>query len=322
MDEEGETKITKNGELQGDRKFRVRTFKVTGRGDRLYMLSTEPARCVGFRDSYLLFQKHKRLHKIILSAEEKFDLIEREVIPHSYKGRIIGLVTARSIFMEFGAKIIVGGRNIIDDYYVKEQRANGVKEGELADPSDKYSGSKDEYNTNQFVAWHGASSLYIHGIPAGAAQGSGVAPADLMIMDSSSVESKSVRALRGSEAPINEENWMLIHAQVTRETDSFFLSERSKNMRGSKDNYTNITFVPQITQPSQVKYLREQSDDEDEPESRTIESKLSYKTVIHSDNLFKTTGLKDVDLSIFGDCVGEEVKQAILRQQKLEKTNF
>jgi len=32
----------------------------------LYMLSTEPARCIGFRDSYLFFQKHKLLYKIII----------------------------------------------------------------------------------------------------------------------------------------------------------------------------------------------------------------------------------------------------------------
>ena len=76
-DPEGETKVDKMGNLQGGREYRCRTFTVQGRGDRLYMLSTEPARCVGFRDSYLFFTKHRRLYKIIIDDEEKRALSER-----------------------------------------------------------------------------------------------------------------------------------------------------------------------------------------------------------------------------------------------------
>ncbi|KAH3681730.1 hypothetical protein WICPIJ_007332 [Wickerhamomyces pijperi] len=316
LDDEGETKVNKDGELLGGRQYKVRTFKMENRGSKLYMLSTEPARCVGFRDSYLLFQKHRRLHKIILTVEEKLDIIEKGIIPHSYKGRTIGLVAARSIFMEFGAKVVVGGKYITDDYYVKEQRESGVKEGELADPSDATNGSKDAFNTNQYVSWQGASSLYTHGNSAGAAQVSGAPVPDVMLLDSTSVESKSIRALRGLESAINEENWMYVHAQVTRDTDSYFLGDRNNNNRGVKDSYTGITFVNQNTQPTKVKYLKEQT-------APAIDGgALSYKTVIHSNNLYKSTGLKDVHASIFEDCVSEDVKEAILRQQSLEKSSF
>lgn len=163
-DAEGETKVDKNGHLQGGREYRCRTFTVAGRGDRLYMLSTEPARCVGFRDSYLFFTKHKRLYKIIVDDDEKRDMIDRDIIPHSYKGRAIGIVTARSVFREFGALIIVGGRKIIDDYEVAKARAEGVVEGEIADPNDKFVEGED-YNKNQYVAWHGASAVYHSGAP-------------------------------------------------------------------------------------------------------------------------------------------------------------
>jgi chromatin structure-remodeling complex protein RSC7 len=158
-DPEGETKVDKMGRLQGGRDYRCRTFTVAGRGDRLYMLSTEPARCVGFRDSYLFFTKHKRLYKIIIDDEEKRDMIERDIIPHSYKGRTIGIVTARSVFREFGALIIVGGRRIIDDYDLAKAREEGAVEGEIADPSDVFDLDKP-YNKNQYVAWHGASAVY------------------------------------------------------------------------------------------------------------------------------------------------------------------
>lgn len=190
-DPEGETKVDKLGYLQGDREYRCRTFTVKGRGERLYMLSTEPARCVGFRDSYLFFTKHRRLFKCIVDDEEKRDLIERELIPHSYKGRSIGIVTARSVFREFGAKIVVGGRHIIDDYDIARVREAGFQEGQLADPDDPYDPSQP-YNKNQYVAWHGASQVYHNNVPA--------AP-------------ERVAELKKRRVAVNDTNWMLEHAR-------------------------------------------------------------------------------------------------------------
>lgn len=196
-DPEGETKVDKLGRLHGGREYRCRTFTVLGRGERLYMLSTEPARCVGFRDSYLFFAKHKRLYKIIIDDEEKRDMIEREIIPHSYKGRAIGIVTARSVFREFGAQIVVGGRRIIDDYEVAKLRAEGAVEGELADPNDHFKPG-EEYNKNQYVAWHGASSVYHSGAPTVPLQSGKV------------IDSKKRRVI------VTDVNWQLEHAREAR----------------------------------------------------------------------------------------------------------
>jgi chromatin structure-remodeling complex protein RSC7 len=195
-DAEGEKKVDKLGNLLDGREYRCRTFTVVGRGDRLYMLSTEPARCVGFRDSYLFFTKHKKLYKIIVNDEEKRDMIEREIIPHSYKGRSIGIVTARSVFREFGALIIVGGRRIVDDYEVAKAREEGVVEGELADPTDAYDADKP-YNKNQYVAWHGASAVYHSGGP--------------------SVPQQNVKVdTKKRRVAVNDVNWQLEHAREAR----------------------------------------------------------------------------------------------------------
>lgn len=196
-DPEGEEKVDKLGNLQGGRDYRVRVFKITGRGDRLYMLSTEPARCCGFRDSYLFFTKHMQLYKIIIDDSEKRDLIDRDIIPHSYKGRAIGVVTARSVFREFGARIIIGGKKIIDDYYVTAARERGDVEGEIAEPNDKLPPPGEPYNKNQYVAWHGASSVYHTGVP-------------------------SVPTANGKPAPgkkkvnITSANWQFEHARSAR----------------------------------------------------------------------------------------------------------
>lgn len=199
-DPEGETKVDKLGNLMGGRDYRCRIFTVHGRGDRMYMLSTEPARCVGFRDSYLFFTKHLKLHKIIVDDEEKRDMIEREIIPHSYKGRAIGIVTARSVFREFGARIIIGGRRIIDDYDVARARAEGAVEGEIADPTDRFV-EGEPYNKNQYVAWHGASAVYHQGAPA--------------------VQTPTGKPeVKKRRVNVNDTNWMLEHA---REARSVFL---------------------------------------------------------------------------------------------------
>ena len=197
-DPEGETKVDKNGHLLGGRDYRCRTFTLLGKGDKLYMLSTEPARCIGFRDSYLFFQKHRFLFKLIIDDNLKRDMIDRDLIPHSYKGRSIGVVTARSVFREFGARIIIGGKRITDDYQVEVARTEGAVEGELADPQDQLPKPGEPYNKNQYVAWHGASSVYHTGVPS-------------VPMPSGKVVDPKKR-----KVVVTDVNWMLEHALEAR----------------------------------------------------------------------------------------------------------
>lgn len=138
-DPKGCEKIDDNGFLQGERRFRIKTFTLLGKGERQYMVSTEPARLVGFRDSYLLFKTHLSLFKKVCTHDEKMDLINRHLIPTSYKGRSVNLVTARSIFREFGARMIVGGKKVIDDFWEEKARERGDVEGEYADPEEAIS---------------------------------------------------------------------------------------------------------------------------------------------------------------------------------------
>ncbi|KAJ8130560.1 hypothetical protein O1611_g3071 [Lasiodiplodia mahajangana] len=232
-DPEGETKVSKMGHLQGGREYRCRTFTIAGRGERLYMLSTEPARCVGFRDSYLFFTKHKRLYKIIVDDEEKRDMIDREIIPHSYKGRAIGVVTARSVFREFGALIVVGGKRVIDDYEVAKARAEGVVEGEIADPNDRYVVG-EQYNKNQYVAWHGASAVYHSGAPSQPAQ-------------SGKVDIKKRRV------NITDMNWQLEHAREASRFNAELAAVRRQNIAGVYDVHTNTMQYPAIMQPTHAR---------------------------------------------------------------------
>lgn len=132
IDEAGERKVMPNGELTGSREYRCRTFLVPNRGDKLFMLATECARVLGYRDSYLLFNKNRSLYKIIANQVEKDDLVSKEVLPFSYRSRQIAIVTARSMFRQFGSRVIVDGRRVRDDYWETKARKQGFTE---ADPA-------------------------------------------------------------------------------------------------------------------------------------------------------------------------------------------
>lgn len=134
-DPQGETKINELGELQGGRKFRVKTFKVPGKGDRLYCISTDVARMVGYRDSYFLFQKHINLYRFTVEESAKFKLINDGYLPVSFKTRHAYLITARSAFKEFGARLIVDGKQVDDDYYEQEAIDKGAIKGALINPT-------------------------------------------------------------------------------------------------------------------------------------------------------------------------------------------
>ncbi|AET41227.1 Npl6p Ecym_7401 [Eremothecium cymbalariae DBVPG len=231
-DSEGEEKITKDGDLLGGRQFLVRTFTLTGRGQTKYMLSTEPARAVGFRDSYLFFQYHPNLYKLVISQEDRNDLIDRGVIPYSYRSRAIALVTARSVYKEFGAKIVVDGKNITDDYYAAKLRTEGrVVEGTYArEPLAKVPGrSVDGLDFSM----------------------SNVNPARIAV---EFFDKKNHNIAPGSN--ISATNWLYQHAAACSRFNSDLFYDRERVLLienlGLRDSYTNTLHLPQSTQSTKV----------------------------------------------------------------------
>lgn len=294
-DPAGEVKVNKLGELQGGREYRVRTFTVLGRGRRLYMLSTEPARCMGFRDSYLLFQKHRRLHKVIADEGEKFDLIERDIIPHSYKGRSIGIVTARSVFREFGAKIVLGGKKIVDDYYVQEAVDAGSVEGEIADPDDPFNQGR-EHSKDHYVAWLGGA-----GGPGAAA----VPVVPVMPPPITHAPPKRRKVVGAQLAP----NWMYDHALAASRFNSSLLEERREaDPKGfTVEPLTGVRFVPQLTQPSVSEWFKVGRG------KKTIVTEEMQFSPVTRTGLQVSFDLNDIDID-------ENIKEAILDQLEVEGT--
>ncbi|CAH6723203.1 chromatin structure-remodeling complex subunit RSC7 [[Candida] jaroonii] len=281
-DPKASEKIDEFGNLKGDRKFRNKIFTVLGQGDRKYMVSTEPARLVGFRDSYLLFKTHQNLFKKVCTNEEKMDLIDRHIIPTSYKGRSVNLVTARSIYREFGAKILINGKKVIDDFWEQKARDNGDVEGEYADPNELYS-----YNITR--------------------NGNGDLPANA----NSQPTAISGAALFSYET---DPTWQYQIALQTREFNNKLFQDRGITFGGVKDVYTGLNFLPLGTQPTKRKVYKIEGRDED---NKSIHLDTRFQ---NGDIRKKYTGLSTLSKDFVNNIQDEEIKKEVMDQINYEET--
>ncbi|KAF2131613.1 hypothetical protein P153DRAFT_421615 [Dothidotthia symphoricarpi CBS 119687] len=160
IDDAGERKVTQQGHPLDAREYRCRTFFVPNRGDKLFMLATECARVLGYRDSYLLFNKNRSLYKIIATQAEKDDLIHQEILPYSYRSRQIAIVTARSMFRQFGSRLVVNGRRVRDDYWESKARKQGFTEEDAA--GEKRPGAAKAREAAAAEANHASAMAFAH----------------------------------------------------------------------------------------------------------------------------------------------------------------
>ncbi|KAF8556594.1 hypothetical protein OG21DRAFT_1408764 [Imleria badia] len=142
-DERGDQKIDIDGNLLDGRRFKCSTFILPDRHPtRQYMLAIDAARSSGFRDSLYYFRRNSLALKLSASQKEKEALIQAGKLGAHLKTRSVTLVTARSAYKLHGAKMIIDGRWVTDDYYEDRVLADittkglssGDYVGELPDP--------------------------------------------------------------------------------------------------------------------------------------------------------------------------------------------
>ncbi|GJJ75907.1 chromatin structure-remodeling complex protein RSC7 [Entomortierella parvispora] len=221
VDESGEAKITKEGELLGGREYKCRTFKLPDRDDTIYMLSMDPARVLGFRDSYIFFLKNPRLSRIITTLDERQWMIDNGILMSNLKTKGIAVVTARSVFKLFGSKIIKNGRARLDDYF--ESPASM----EEADDSDAASRTGDDNARGGSTGGHTEE-----GTPA-----------------ASSSKRKHTLFQEESTRQITDLNWQYESAMAVRNLNSQLKNLRKEHSK-FLDPHTNIEQVPLMLQPT------------------------------------------------------------------------
>ncbi|ORE08739.1 hypothetical protein BCV72DRAFT_334199 [Rhizopus microsporus var. microsporus] len=148
-DEVGETKIDKNGKLLGGREYKVPTFKLPEYGDQELMLAMDPSKLLGYRDSYLFFQRNPTLKRVRISEEEKNMLVKMGLLVAWFKGREVAVVTARSVFKRFGSKVVKNGKRVVDDYFENRQEMEEDNQQPLDEVNEMNTIGHHEYHFNE-----------------------------------------------------------------------------------------------------------------------------------------------------------------------------
>lgn len=144
--EKGETKVTKNGHLLGGRSYIFSTFTLPGRGKKLYVLAAEAARTLGVRDAFILCARLKQLCRHSANEEDRKFLESSGILPSKIRNRTIGLVSAKSLFMNLGARVVLSGKRIVDDYWEDEAVEQGFTEESQVFPVDKNYGPRASHH--------------------------------------------------------------------------------------------------------------------------------------------------------------------------------
>ncbi|KAL1745944.1 chromatin remodelling complex Rsc7/Swp82 subunit-domain-containing protein [Schizophyllum fasciatum] len=244
-DPAGETKIDRNGVLLGGRQFKANTFVIPSRHpSRMYMLAIDAARTSGFRDSLTYFRRNALAHKLTATQAEKDYLIGAGKLGAHLKTRSVTLVTARSAYKLHGARTVVGGRWVVDDYYearaTAEAAAKGLAPGDpVADPSAPAhaGGAHHTDDTSAGQGGGGGGGIYKTGGPTTLFGGPGLGPF-------SDGPLNAVRKSLLTRDGVTEENWMALAAARTRAMDDEWRRRREENVRA-------------VVPPESVDFLRE-----------------------------------------------------------------
>ncbi|KAI9027184.1 chromatin remodelling complex Rsc7/Swp82 subunit-domain-containing protein [Phycomyces nitens] len=221
IDEIGETKVDSNGHLLGGRQYKVTTFTLPERDNMLFMFSKDPAALLNFRDSFVFLKKNPKLVKVHVTDAEKNHLVERDLLRSTFRTREVSVVTARSVFKQFGHRVVKKGRKGRDDYYYT---------GEVED-NDMFGDDKDSEDDGKEV------------------------PADkswapFALTGRNNITNKGIARLAG---PVTEVNWMH-HVAVSIRDFNAHLCEYRRENPAFYDIHTNVYQIPLAKQPRKRLY--------------------------------------------------------------------
>lgn len=107
------------------------------------MFSKDPAALLGFRDSFVFLKKNVKLVKVHIDTVEKGHLVDLNLLRSTFRTREISVVTARSVFKQFGHRVVKKGKRGRDDYYyteeVDEEEDASEEEHNIKDSTEKTS---------------------------------------------------------------------------------------------------------------------------------------------------------------------------------------
>ncbi|CAO3665980.1 unnamed protein product [Rhizopus stolonifer] len=131
IDETGEEKVDEYGRLLGGREYKVPVFSLPTRGKTLFMFSKDPAVTLGYRDSFVFVKRNASLVKVQMDNAERGYLVDSNQLRPSFRTRELNAVTARSVYKQFGHRIVRNGLKGRDDYYFTEDQADAKRANQM-----------------------------------------------------------------------------------------------------------------------------------------------------------------------------------------------
>ncbi|SCV02295.1 LAMI_0G17634g1_1 [Lachancea mirantina] len=124
-DSQGETKLNQNGSPIGSRNFLFTSFSFPKGPSTMYALVRDVMAALGISSGVEnFFEQNSSLYPNKLSADQEEFLRAHKVLDHVAPDERY-FVTTRSVFMLFGAQVIVAGTRVVDDYWELSAREQG-----------------------------------------------------------------------------------------------------------------------------------------------------------------------------------------------------
>lgn len=180
------------------------------------MFSKDPAALLGFRDSFVFLKKNAKLIKVHIDNVEKGYLVDANLLRSTFRTREISVVTARSVYKQFGHRIIRKGRKGRDDYYYTEEE----------DEDDQI--SEEETPMKEILEKPIPASSFVPVPEVG--------------------RNNLAHKLTAQDTMVNELNWMHSAAVSARQFNTSLFSYR----RANPTNYDLLTNVYQIPESRQT----------------------------------------------------------------------
>ncbi|KIW09128.1 hypothetical protein, variant 1 [Verruconis gallopava] len=141
-----EIRVNSDGALLGGWKFRVPVFPILSRNHEdadcsnltvddlrytreLYAVAYRCAKVLGYKNTFEFLRKYPALYRIVATAEEKEDLIDRGILRPFHRLRRVHLVTAKSVFRIFGHRIVRHGNPAEGGYWKPPDRTESISMG-------------------------------------------------------------------------------------------------------------------------------------------------------------------------------------------------
>jgi hypothetical protein len=121
--------------LADGRAYRFQTFTLPRHPTRLYLISLDCSKLLGYRDTYIFYLRNPDIKRLNGSDADREYLRTRGLLPTTLKNRPLTLCIARNVFRVFGHTVVKRGRawycKILyrhDDYFVGDTDEPSVDE--------------------------------------------------------------------------------------------------------------------------------------------------------------------------------------------------